>query len=98
MARVGSLPRVGRDAAKWCWQAGRRTEADFPLLIGRRRHPHHPPKPSAESRDLEDLIAVVEGRATLVTEVQAETVELRAYVRAEINRLLAKARSPDLAR
>jgi hypothetical protein len=61
------------------------------LLIGRHRHSHHPPKPSAESRDLEDLIAVVEGRATLVTEVQAETVELRAYVRAEINRLLAKA-------
>ena len=42
------------------------------------------------SRDLEDLISVVDGRATLVEEVQAETAELRSYVRNEIKRLLAK--------
>jgi len=40
------------------------------------------------SRDLEDLVSVVDGRATLVSEVRAETAELRAYVRAEINTLL----------
>ena len=43
------------------------------------------------SRDLEDLIAVVDGRATLVKEVQAETAELRAYVREGVTRLLVKA-------
>jgi hypothetical protein len=42
------------------------------------------------SHDLEDLIYVVDGRATLVKEVQAEAAELRAYVRAEIKRLLAR--------
>ncbi len=42
------------------------------------------------SRDLEDLISVVDGRANLVAEVQAEAAELRLYVRSEINRLLAK--------
>lgn len=39
---------------------------------------------------MEDLIYVVDGRARLVKEVQAETAELRAYVHAEIRRLLAK--------
>ncbi len=43
------------------------------------------------SRDLEDLVFIVDGRATLVAEVQAETAELRAYIRAEISKLLAKA-------
>jgi predicted nucleotidyltransferase len=41
------------------------------------------------SRDLEDLISVVDGRAALVAEVQAETAELRAYVHGEIRGLLA---------
>jgi len=41
------------------------------------------------SRDLEDLISVVDGRAELVTEVRAEAVDLRAYVRAGIKSLLA---------
>jgi len=41
------------------------------------------------SRDLEDLLSVVDGRAALVTEVQAGAAELRAYVRAEIKGLLA---------
>jgi hypothetical protein len=41
------------------------------------------------SRDLEDLISVVDGRAALATEVQAGAAELRAYVRAEIKGLLA---------
>jgi hypothetical protein len=40
------------------------------------------------SRDLEDLIAVVDGRAALVTEVQASAGDLRAYVRAGIKALL----------
>src|SRR5712692_8401696 len=42
------------------------------------------------SRDLEDLISVVDGRATLVAEAHAETADLRAYVRAEIHKLLAR--------
>jgi hypothetical protein len=41
------------------------------------------------SRDLEDLISVVDGRATLVTEVRAGAAGFRAYVRAEIKGLLA---------
>jgi hypothetical protein len=41
------------------------------------------------SRDLEDLISVVDGRPALATEVQAGAADLRAYVRAEINGLLA---------
>jgi predicted nucleotidyltransferase len=41
------------------------------------------------SRDLEDLISVVDGRAALVAEVQTEAAELRDYVRSEIRGLLA---------
>jgi hypothetical protein len=41
------------------------------------------------SRDLEDLISVVDGRATLFTEVRAGAAELRAYLGAEIKGLLA---------
>lgn len=41
------------------------------------------------SHDLEDLISVVDGRPTLVAEVGEETAELRAYIRAEVKRLLA---------
>jgi predicted nucleotidyltransferase len=41
------------------------------------------------SHDLEDLISVVDGRAALVTEVQAGAADLRAYLRAEITGLLA---------
>ncbi len=40
------------------------------------------------SHDLEDLISVVDGRPALAAEMQAGAVELRAYVRAEINGLL----------
>lgn len=40
------------------------------------------------SHDLEDLIAVVDGRAALVAEVQAEVADLRAYLSAEIKGLL----------
>jgi hypothetical protein len=40
------------------------------------------------SRDLEDLIAVVDGRAELATEVLAEAGDLRKYLRAEITPLL----------
>ena len=40
------------------------------------------------SHDLEDLISVVDGRPALVTEVRAGAVELRVYVRAEIDGLL----------
>jgi len=47
--------------------------------------------PPSSKRDLEDLVFVVDGRATLVCEVRAETAELRAYVRAEINTLLTTA-------
>jgi hypothetical protein len=41
------------------------------------------------SRDLEDMIAVVDGRAALVAEVQAGGAELGAYLRAAIKGLLA---------
>ena len=39
---------------------------------------------------MEDLISVVDGRVTLVAEVQAETADLRVYLDAEINKLLAE--------
>jgi len=42
------------------------------------------------SHDLEDLVAVVDGRGTLVTEIRAELVELHAYIQAEIKRLLLR--------
>jgi hypothetical protein len=38
---------------------------------------------------LEDFISVVDGRSTLVTEIQATTAELRAYLRDKIRSLLA---------
>jgi hypothetical protein len=41
------------------------------------------------SRDLEDLVAVVDGRESLFAELNAEPRELRAYVRAAIKTLLA---------
>lgn len=42
------------------------------------------------SHDLADLIALVDGRESLVEEVRAESPELRRYIRTEIRRLLAK--------
>lgn len=41
------------------------------------------------SRDLEDLIFVIDGRSTIVEEVQTETPLLREYLRTEIAGLLA---------
>ncbi|HEY5960483.1 MAG TPA: hypothetical protein VIV60_28210 [Polyangiaceae bacterium] len=41
-------------------------------------------------RDLEDIIVVVDGRATLFDELTREPAELREYVRNEITALLAK--------
>ena len=41
------------------------------------------------SRDLEDLISVVDGRVELVTEAQMETADLRRYIGAEIRHILA---------
>ncbi len=43
------------------------------------------------SRDLEDLIAVIDGRDSLVAEVQAETAELREYLCTEVSGLLDQA-------
>ena len=42
------------------------------------------------SRDLEDLISVIDGRSETVTEVRAQTPELQQYIRIEISRLLAR--------
>jgi hypothetical protein len=42
------------------------------------------------SHDLEDLVSVVDGRETLIDEVQAERDELRTYLRAEISALLRR--------
>lgn len=47
------------------------------------------------SRDLEDLISVVDGRAEVVTEVQAEQAEVREYLGTEIKRLLETPRFLD---
>ena len=41
------------------------------------------------SRDLEDVISVVDGRAALVTEVRVDTADLRSYLRVAIKGLLA---------
>lgn len=41
------------------------------------------------SKDLEDVLSVIDGRATLIPEVEAEGQELRAYLRAAVQRLLA---------
>jgi len=40
------------------------------------------------SRDLEDLVSVIDGRATVVAEVQAGADQLRAYIGAEVRTLL----------
>jgi predicted nucleotidyltransferase len=47
------------------------------------------------SHDLEDLVSVVDGREALLTEVQRESDELRAYIEAETSRLLAARRFLD---
>ena len=41
------------------------------------------------SRDLEDLIAVVDGRAELVAEIQAAANDVRSYLAKEIKKLLS---------
>jgi len=41
------------------------------------------------SRDLEDFIAVVDGRAELVAEIRASSVEVRSYLAGESRRLLS---------
>jgi hypothetical protein len=41
------------------------------------------------SHDMEDLIAVIDGRAALLTEVRREREPLRAYLQAEVRKLLA---------
>lgn len=40
-------------------------------------------------RDLEDIIVLVDGRPSLLDELEQETVELRRYVAEEVSRLLA---------
>jgi hypothetical protein len=47
------------------------------------------------SRDLDDLIFVIDGRSTIVEEVQTETPLLREYLRTEIHGLLATPRFID---
>jgi hypothetical protein len=41
------------------------------------------------SHDLEDLIAVVDGRAELVEEIQAGPEDVRTYIASEIKKLIA---------
>ncbi len=43
------------------------------------------------SRDLEDVISIVDGRASLVAEVRAAADDLQLYIRSEIGGLLATA-------
>ena len=47
------------------------------------------------SHDLEDLVAVVDGRPELISEVQAHPTELRTYLAGEIGRLLNDPRFQD---
>lgn len=47
------------------------------------------------SHDLEDLIAVVDGRESLVSEVREEPHELRGFIRDEISKLLREANFVD---
>ncbi len=47
------------------------------------------------SHDLEDLIAVVDGRESLASEIHQEPGELRAFIRNEVSRLLQDANFMD---
>ena len=47
------------------------------------------------SHDLEDIIAVVDGRETLPAEVREESRQLREYIRQQVGRLLAKSEFLD---
>ena len=47
------------------------------------------------SRDLEDLVTVVDGRASLIEEVQGANPDLRAYLRDELSNLLASQEFQD---
>lgn len=47
------------------------------------------------SHDLEDVIAVVDGRESLVSEVRAEPEELRDFIREEVSKLLDDANFND---
>jgi len=47
------------------------------------------------SRDLEDLMAVVDGRAELVGEIKAAQSDVRSYLAKEITKLLATRRFRD---
>ena len=40
------------------------------------------------SRDLEDFVAVIDGRAELVQEIRSAQEDVRAYIASEINKLL----------
>jgi len=47
------------------------------------------------SRDLDDVMSVVDGRPGLVSEIEAQSAELRRYIRAEFGRLLRSTRFLD---
>ena len=47
------------------------------------------------SHDLEDLMAVIDGRPTLLTELRASSEELQKYVSSEIGKLLRKSEFID---
>lgn len=47
------------------------------------------------SHDLEDFITVVDGRASILDEIEAEPVELRTYIREEVQSLIAEPRFLD---
>ena len=48
-------------------------------------------KGDLSSHDLEDIVSVIDGRESLLAEVRGESAELRAYLRIQIRRLLARA-------
>lgn len=47
------------------------------------------------SKDLEDIVSVIDGRPTLISEVEAEGESLRAYLRAALGRLRSTAAFMD---
>lgn len=57
---------------------------------GRGEGDHH------RSRDLEDVIRLVDGREEIVDELERSQTELRAYVAVEVERLLQEPRFMDL--
>jgi hypothetical protein len=69
-----------------------------PLFLGTKFEAFHGRGKSNyfESHDLEDIIAVVDGRPSLPDEIRRESVELKNYIASEIRKLIEKEEFLDL--